>query len=177
MESLMPPPAASTTDFDLKGLTEVWEERIEEGYASEDPRSASGPRWIQRILSLVFGHKERKKARHFVIDRTPNRQQALDLLQTLQGSQAADTLAKLAELHTLSVKLEELFQKIISAGDRDPSVKALGETLLHLHALLGESQPVETDILNVWTEIENCLRRWLALSETPKSPRRKGFWK
>jgi Ca-activated chloride channel family protein len=178
-QRLSRPPAAGTTDFDVPILSRYLslEDNAETGYSSDDFRTASGPTFIQRILSLIFGRKERKKAGRAVIDRTPHRQQALDLLQTLQSSQAADGATKLAALRNLSAKLEELFQKIIATGDRDPAVKALGEALLRLHAMLSASQPAETDILDVWTQIENCLQRWLALSETPQSPRREGFWK
>jgi hypothetical protein len=179
MQKLSPPPAASTTDFAPLELAEALEEPVEASYRCEDLdlRRASGPGWIQRTLSLIFGRKERKRARSAAIDRAQYRQQALDLLQALQASQAADGSAKFAALRSLSAKLEELFQKIIAAGDRDPSVKSMGESLLSLHTLLAAVQLAETEILVVWRQIENCLQRWLALSDTPNAPRREGFWK
>jgi hypothetical protein len=135
-----------------------------------------GPGLIRRLLSPFLGKRGKTKAPS-AVDRTPYRQRALDLLQTLQGSAAADTAARLAVLRSLIAKLEELFKDLATAGDRDPSVQALGEAVLRLHTLLAESQPVETDIRDVGTQIENCLQRWLALGETTESPRREGFWK
>ena len=131
---------------------------------------------IQRLLSL-FRRKKSKVAGAAVIDRALYRQRSLDLLQALHGSSAADAPACLALLRGLAAKLEELFKDLVAAGDRDPSVKALGEAVLRLHSLLEQSQPAETDILDVWTRIENALQRWLALGETTESPRREGFWK
>jgi Ca-activated chloride channel family protein len=172
MRKLSPP--ASSTRSEADEIVSCLREEIHD--AARDLSRASGPSFIKRMLSLVFGPNQRKKARQAAIDRTSHRQQALDLLQTLQGSQAADAAVKLATLRSLSAKLEELFQKLIAAGDRDPSVKALGEMLLRLHALLAESQPAETDILDIWTQIENCLQRWLVLT-SGSEPRREGFWK
>jgi streptomycin 6-kinase len=130
---------------------------------------------IQRLLSL-FRRKKSKAARAGTIDRSLYRQRGLDLLQALHGSSAVDTHDRLTVLRSLTAKLEELFKDLATAGDRDPSVKALGEAVLRLHTLLAESQPTETDILDVWTRIENALQTWLAL--TPEGgPRREGFWK
>lgn len=182
-----PPPAAGNTDFEATEFALSLEEgaRSDTDYdlpASPSPRKARskdrrGAGLIQRLLSLFRSHKKGKRGGSAVIDRTPYRQGAADILRVLQASQAADAPAKLAALRNVSAKLEELFQKLISAGDRDPSVKALGEALLRLHTLLSATQPAEVDILDVWTQIENCLQRWLALSDTPESPRREGFWK
>jgi hypothetical protein len=201
MEQSPAPEGAGTTDYDAEdfddaleedvaGITESADRRRSSGLGSPRQgsgdrariksagrRESSGPRWIERILSLVFSRKERNKARPAAIDRAPHRQQALDLLQSLQASQAADASAKLAAMRAMAAKLDELFQNLISAGDLDPSVKALGEALLRLHTLVAASQPAETDMLDVWMQIENSLQRWLALSETPQSPRREGFWK
>jgi hypothetical protein len=131
---------------------------------------------IQRLLSL-FHRKKSKAAGAGTIDRSLYRQRGLDLLQALHGSSGADVPTRLAVLRSLLAKLEELFKDLATAGDFDPSVKALGDTVLKLHALLAESQPAETDILDVWTRIENALQTWLALGETKESPRREGFWK
>jgi hypothetical protein len=145
-------------------------------YRSPTLATPSGPSLIRRLLSLFFGRKGRKNARQASVDRRSNRQRALDLLQSLQGSLVADASARLTVLRSLVAKLEELFQNLVVAGDRDPSVKALGEAMLRLHTLLAENQPTETDILDVWLRIKNALRSWLEL--TPDSgPRREGFWK
>ncbi|HEY7424790.1 MAG TPA: VIT domain-containing protein [Gemmataceae bacterium] len=131
---------------------------------------------IQRLLSL-FRRKKSKAAGAGTIDRSLYRQRGLDLLQALHGSSVVDTSTRLAVLRSLVAKLKELFKDLATAGDFDPSVKALGEAVLRLHTLLAENQPAETDILDVWTQIENALRTWLALGETTESPRREGFWK
>lgn len=157
-------PKLSNTDFDAS----------EDAYSTRDLSVASGPNVIERFLSLFFGRKERKKGQRATIDRTPYLQQAHDVFQALQGSQKADVSDRLTVLRSLAPKVKELFQVLVAGGDRDSSVKALGEALLRLHALLAETQPAETNVLTVWTDIENCLQRWLALSET--SPR-EGFWK
>jgi hypothetical protein len=128
------------------------------------------------LLSL-FRRKKNKATGAGTIDRSLYRQRGLDLLQALHGSSAVDTSTRLAVLRSLVAKLKDLFEDLATAGDRDPSVKALGEVVLRLHTLLAESQPAETDILDVWTRIENALRTWLALGETTESPRREGFWK
>ncbi|HEY7153936.1 MAG TPA: VIT domain-containing protein [Gemmataceae bacterium] len=136
---------------------------------------SQGAGLIQRLLSL-FRRKKSKTAGAGPIDRALYRQRGLDLLQALHGSSAVDTHDRLTVLRSLTAKLEELFKDLATAGDRDPSVKALGEAVLRLHTLLAESQPTETDILDVWTRIENALQTWLAL--TPEGgPRREGFWK
>jgi hypothetical protein len=62
---------------------------------------------------------------------------------------------------------------IFRAG-RHAGVEALGEVLPRLQALLVNPNPHEKAILNVWTDIDNCLQRWLALTETTP---REGFWK
>jgi hypothetical protein len=149
----------------------------EETYSAQELRVASAPSLIRRLLSLVFGRKGRKKAQQAAIDRALYRQRALDLLHNLQGSATADISTRLAVLGSLAAKLEELFKDLVAAGDRDPSVKALGETVLQMQTLLGQSQLVEAEVLDVWTRIENCLQRWLALGETTESPRRERFWK
>jgi Ca-activated chloride channel family protein len=131
---------------------------------------------IQRLLALFRSRKKGKGESSAVVDRAPYRQAALDIVQFLQGTQTADASAKLSAMRNLAGKLEELFENLIAAGDRDPSVKALGEALLRLHTLLSATQPVETDIVDVWTQIDNCLQRWLALT-TSSPPRREGFWK
>ena len=148
-----------------------------DAYRSRDLGMASGPNLIKSPSLPCLRTQGRKKARHAAIDRTPHRQQALDLLQALQGSQASDASAKLAVLWSLAGKLEALFQNLVGAGDRDPSVEEMGKVLLRLHALLSESQPAETDILDVWTQIDNCLQCWVALTDATESPRREGFWK
>ncbi|HTU21118.1 MAG TPA: hypothetical protein VMG10_23900 [Gemmataceae bacterium] len=107
---------------------------------SKNKQREQGVSFIHNLLSL-FRSRKQAKSESPAIDRTPYRPSAVEILQTLQGSQVADASAKLAALRTLSAKLEELFQNLVAAGDRDPSVKALGETLLHLHALLAASQP------------------------------------
>jgi Ca-activated chloride channel family protein len=131
---------------------------------------------IQSLLSL-FRRKKSKAAGAGTIDRSLYRQRGLDLLQALHGSSVVDTSTRLAVLRSLVAKFKELFEDLATAGDRDPSVKALGEAVLRLHTLLIESQPAETDILDVWTRIENALQTWLALGEATESPRREGFWK
>ena len=97
-----------------------------------------------------------------------------DLLQTVRGF-AGDSATRLVLLRELATKLEELFSDLVAAGDHDPSVKALGEVVLRLHALLAESQPAETEILDVSSQIEKCLQSWLGLGET--TPRRRRIWK
>jgi Ca-activated chloride channel family protein len=146
-------------------------------YASKEiRRSAPDPILLKRLLSTLSGKKKRKQAPRTPVDRAPHRLQAHNLLQPLQGSQASEASVRLTVLRSLAAKLEELFKALVAAGDRDPSVKALGEAVLRLHTLLAESQPAETDILDVGTRIENALRTWLAL--TPDSgQRREGFWK
>ena len=138
--------------------------------------AAGGPSVIQRLLSL-FGRKKSKAAKRIPVDRESYRQRVLDLLQSLQSAAAIDAARRLVILSGLATKLEELLKALIAAGDRDPSLRELGEAVLRLHTLSSQSQPAEVDLLAVWTQIENCLQRWLALGETTESPRREGFWK
>jgi Ca-activated chloride channel family protein len=165
------------------GDFEVRSESIEMDCRSELPRAsrmrrkaARVPGVIERLLSM-FGRKKSKAASQVTFDRATYRQRVLDLFQCLQSSAPNDAAGRLVILRGLSTKLEELFKDLIAAGDRDPSVKELGEAVLRLHTLLSQSQPAETEVLAVWTQIENCLQRWLALGETTESPRREGFWK
>jgi Ca-activated chloride channel family protein len=191
-----PPPVAATKDFDLSlgdaDFDDELCEELEEETQVRESRSAAprrprgrkpqrktkdwGPGLIQRLLSLFRGQKNTASAPS-AIDRAPYRQRALDLLQSLQSSTSTDVPTRLAVLRSLVGKLEELFKALVAAGDRDPSVKAMGEAMLQLQTLLGQSQLVEAEVLDVWTQIENCLQRWLALGETTESPRREGFWK
>jgi len=141
-------------------------------------RSVSAPNGIQRLLTSLFGRRGRKETkRQAAMDRTPYRQRVKTLLQKMQDTAGTDVSAQLTMLRGMAAELEKLFKDLVAVGDRDPSVKTLGEAVIRLHALLGESQPAEQDILDMWTQIENCLQRWLALSETTETPRREGFWK
>jgi Ca-activated chloride channel family protein len=145
---------------------------------SEDARLAVPPGLIQRLLGLFRPRRKGKKsAQPPTMDRQSYRQRVRDLLQSLQAAPVADASARLAALRGQAAQLEALFKDLVSAGDRDSSVKELGEAVLRLHTLLSQSQPAETEILAVWSQIENCLQRWLALGETTESTRREGFWK
>src|SRR5262249_50808209 len=138
----------------------------EEGdtYAFRWVAPASGPSVIKRLLSLFFGRKGRKKAKKSAtLDRAPFRLRALDVLQTMQATPALDAATRLAVLRGLATKLEELFANLVAAGDCDPAVKALGESVIRLYIVLADTKPAETDILDVWTQIENALQHWLAL--------------
>ena len=130
------------------------------------------------MLSMFFGRKERRKDRKSVaLDRAPYRLRALDVLQTMQATHAIDAATRLAVLRGLEEKLEELFEKLVAAGDRDPAVKALGEAVIRLYIVLADAEAADTDVLDVWTQIENALQRWLALGATTQIPSREGFWK
>ena len=145
---------------------------------SEAARLAGPPGLIQRLLGLFPSRRKGKKAAQpSPMDRRPYRQRVSDLLQSLQGSPVPDAATRLAVLRGQAARLEALFKDLVSAGDRDPSVKELGEAVLRLQTLLSQSRPAESEVLAVWTQIENCLQRWLALGETTESPRREGFWK
>jgi hypothetical protein len=163
----------STTDYDASALPSRRKTRSRSKQRAEQ----KGAGLIQRLLALFHRRKKGKQSGQAPLDRNPYRQSAVKSLQILQASQAGDASAKLSALRSLLATVEELFQNLISAGDRDPSVKALGEAVLQLQTLLGQSQPAETDVLDIWTQIENCLQRWLALGETTESPRRERFWK
>jgi hypothetical protein len=136
-----------------------------------------GVGFLQRLLALFAGRPKAASDGLASFDRAPYRQRALDLLNGLQSSATADPSAKLAVLRNLAAKVEELFKALVTAGDRDPAVQALGELVLRLHTLLAVSQPAQTDILDLWTQLETGLKRWLALSEAPQAPAREGFWK
>jgi Ca-activated chloride channel family protein len=153
----------------------IRKQRAQSKPTSDESGSGQPRGLIERLLSL-FPARQRKK-RGPIVDRTLFRQRVLDLLQSLQSSAATDAAARLGVLRSLAARVEELFRDLIAAGDRDPSVQALGEAVLRLHTLLADSQPVETDILDVWTQIDNCLQRWLALGEVKQTPPREGFWK
>jgi Ca-activated chloride channel family protein len=141
------------------------------------PRGRS-PGLIERLLGLFPSRRKGKKsAQPSTMDRRPYRQRASDLLQSLQAAPVTDASTRLAVLRGQASQLEALFKDLVSAGDRDPSVKELGEAVLRLHTLLSQSQPAETEVLVVWALIEKCLQRWLALGETTESSRREGFWK
>jgi Ca-activated chloride channel family protein len=108
---------------------------------------------------------------------TPARQLALEVWQTLQSSAQLDANARHAVLGKIAARMKELYQALVAARLHHPAVKDLGEILQRLHGLLAASNPQKAAIHKVWPQIENCLQRLLALSETPKSPRRDGFWK
>ena len=182
MRKLAPPLENNYTDYDAS-LMEDEVSDIEMSSASNWPPPSrkrraknQGRGLLQRLLSL-FRRMSNKTIGAGSIDRRPYRQRGLDLLLALNGSSAVDAPACLVVLRAMTTELVELFEDLVEAGDRDPSVKALGEAALRLQTLLAETQPAESDILDVWTRIENCLQMWLALSETTESPRREGFWK
>jgi Ca-activated chloride channel family protein len=177
-------PAAGCTDFEVPALeTESVDSMLmefdDEGACT--PRKttpATGPNGVKRLLSMFFGRKERRKDRKSVaLDRAPYRLRALDVLQAMQAIHAIDAASRLAVLRGLEEKLEELFEKLVAAGDRDPAVKALGEAVIRLYIVLADAEAADTDVLDVWTQIENALHRWLALGETTQMPSSEGFWK
>jgi Ca-activated chloride channel family protein len=165
--------AAEETLSENLARRSIRKQRAQSKHASEASSSGRPRGLIERLLSL-FPARQRKKNVP-IVDRAPFRQRVLDLLQNLQSSATTDVATRLGVLRSLATRVEELFKDLVAAGDRDPSVKALGEVVLRLHTLLAEGQPAETDILDVWTRIDNGLQRWLALGET--TPRREGFWK
>jgi Ca-activated chloride channel family protein len=170
-KALKAPPSAPVDELALE------ESGDDDAYHLGEQVIASGPGIIKRLMSSFFGRKDRKKRKQLPVDRSPYRRLASELLQILQQGQATDMPSRVLLLRGLTAKLDELFRQLIAAGDRDPSVKELGEAALRLHTLLSQSQPAESDILAIWTQLENCLQRWLALGETTESPRREGFWK
>jgi Ca-activated chloride channel family protein len=190
MPNLPPPasPVAGCTDYDavedaaesvVESVDSMLMEFDDDGaYAYRKAAPASGPKGIKRLLSVFTGTKRRKKVGpSATLDRAPFRLRALDVLQTMQAMQSIDAARRLTVLQGQAPKLEELFENLVAAGDRDPAVKALGESVIRLYIVLADTNPAETDILGVWTQIENALRRWLALGETARIPPREGFWK
>ncbi len=181
-------PVAGCTDYDAiedagpsetESVDSMLMEFDDEGaYASRAVTPASGTNVVERLLSMFFGRKGRGKDRTSAkLDRAPYRLRALDVLQAMHATPSIDATTRLTVLRELAPKLEELFEKLVAAGDRDPAVKALGEAVIRLYIVLADTEPAETNILETWTGIENALQRWLALEETTRTPPREGFWK
>jgi hypothetical protein len=177
-------PAAGCTDFDAPPLeSESVDSMLLEfdddgAYTCRSVTPTAGPNGVKRLLSMFFGRKERGKGRKsMALDRAPYRLRALDVLQTMQATHAIDAATRLAVLRGLEEKLEELFEKLVAAGDRDPAVKALGEAVIRLYIVLADTEAADTDVLDVWAQIANALQRWLALGATTQNPSREGFWK
>jgi Ca-activated chloride channel family protein len=129
---------------------------------------------IQRLLAPFRRGRRKGNAADptpATVDRSPYRQRVLDLAQAFRG--AADATTRLGGLRSLATRLRELFQDLVTAGDRHPAVRRLGEALLRLEALLAEGRPAEAAVHEVWSETEGALRDWLAIGQ----PARGEFWK
>jgi hypothetical protein len=88
---------------------------------------------------------------------------------------ATDAIWRLAVLRSLVEKLAELFTDLVSAGDRHPATQQLGEVLLKLRSLLGNTVPDEAQVHDLYAKTETALRSWLAIGTTAAP--REGFWK
>jgi Ca-activated chloride channel family protein len=135
---------------------------------------------IHRLLAPFRRARRKGKAgptAPATVDRGPYRQRVLDLVQDFQGT-AADATTRLGVLRSLAGKLQELFQGLVAAGDRDPAVRRLGEAVLLLEALLAEARPEDAAVHEVWSQTEAALQDWLAIDQPAPAPgRREGFWK
>jgi Ca-activated chloride channel family protein len=137
---------------------------------------------VRGLLNLFGGGRKKVKKAITIVDRVPYRQRAAGLLRELQGG-GGDAAARLAVLRAAIDRLEALFQELVTAGDRDPSVQRLGEAVLTAQALLAESCPGEAAVLNTWQRLEAALQPWLTLvpgasaAPTPPAAPREGFWK
>jgi Ca-activated chloride channel family protein len=142
-----------------------------------EPVAARKPRgrWLQRLLGLFFGGSDKEKSRP-AIDRTPFSQRAADLLRQVQVVLSGDRAARLAAFEPLVDALEQFFEDITAAGDRDASVARLGEALVEARSLLEEAAPGELAVHRVCERLDAALKDWLALLPGP-TPSRAGFWK
>jgi hypothetical protein len=192
----VPAPDEFTTDFDISPLEDKSDEAPEpledehlesaldddfadEDFADEDFDDEAGVEDDLEYLDDEDGSDSGTAAAvpTAPADRIPSRQRVVDLLQILREPPAGGARSRLVALHGLVARLEELLTDLAAAGDRDPAVRQLGEAMLRLQALLGQSQPAEADVLAVWAELEKALQSWLALGQTTQEPRREGFWK
>ncbi len=149
--------------------------------------TAGGPGLIRRLLDMFRGGGRRKKGKKTaappVIDRTPFRRRAADLLRQLETVTDPAVPAVFAALAAAVDALQKLFEDLVAAGDRDSSVERLGRAVLEVRALLASARPAEASILAVRRQAEAALRDWLALlpeppsSTPPPAPPREGFWK
>jgi hypothetical protein len=130
------------------------------------PPEASKGGFIQGLLNLFGGRKRAKKA-EAALDRTPYRPRAADLLRELQAG-AGDVATRVAVLRAVIDRLEALFRDLVTAGDRDRTVRRLGEAVLAVRTFLAEASPAEAVVLGTWQQVEAALRDWLALP--PGSP-------
>jgi Ca-activated chloride channel family protein len=185
-----PAASAGATDFEAapaprarrKALRDMGKGLIEfkkgvKGIEETPTGRPNGPGLIQRLLGRFRGGKRRANAP--ILDREPYRQCVADLLQALRSCPSPDAATRLGVLRTLFPRLEALFKDLATAGDRDPSVKRLGELLLKVQALLKDPSPAEAAVHDLLLQTEAVLQDWLASAPValPAPQPKEGFWK
>jgi Ca-activated chloride channel family protein len=130
---------------------------------------------LQRLLGLFFGGSGKGKQSK-AVDRTPFSQRAADLLREVEAALAGDHAARLAAFEALVDRLEQFFEEVTAAGDRDEALARLGQALVDARALLEEAAANEEAVRQVFVRLEAALKAWLGLEQGP-APGRAGFWK
>jgi Ca-activated chloride channel family protein len=136
--------------------------------------TAKGLGLLQQLLALFGGKKGKPPA----VNRDRFRQRLADALQAIRQHPTPDAGSRVDVLRALTPALETVFTEWTTAGERDESVRELGELVMALHGLLAQAKPADADVQALWARTEAVVQQCLTLcGGPPAGERREGFWK
>ena len=172
-----PPPPACARPAAPPAQGPAWREEARDQAPSLARR---GGGLLRSLLNLFGGGKKRKAQTPRQVNREPYRQRLADALQAIRRHTATDAASRLGVLRTLAPTLEAVFTDWTQAGERDESVRKLGEVVVALEALLADATPADAAVHDLWTRTEATVQACLTLcgGPPPAAPApREGFWK
>jgi len=138
------------------------------------------PSWLSRLLNWFFGRRQHVQdpASSPVTDLEACRKKTQELLRILETTLTKDHVSRRSVLVQVAEQLEELLRGLFRLNILTTEVQRLGELMLKLQPIRGNTGASPDEIEQLWNEAEAALRAFLNGGGTAApEERREGFWK